>query len=180
MEHMEYISKPTGRPVDLYIFGLAVTGAVFWSLTYFNKRLTALYQLIGMIMFGVALYFLIRYRLTSFRLKIEGKNGVPCNLAAALPCETDFVAERVQGRKSLPLARLSLDRLRSAEVIRGNELKAKANGASLYRYHGDMSPDEGCLLVFDDDGGEVAIFTELSAEMMAHLRKTVADGGVTR
>ncbi len=174
---MEYKSKPTGRPVDFYILGLVLTGGVFWSLTYFQKTLTALYQLVAVVLIGVAMYLLIRYRLTLFCFRIEGKNGVVVDIRTAIPNELDFVAERVQGRKTVPLARLSLSELKRAERVRYEELREAAADASLYKYYADMSPEEGCLLIFADRGRDIAIFTELSHSMMAYMKKIAAENG---
>ncbi len=175
---MKFDSKPTGMPVNLYIFGLAVTGIVFWTLPRFQPELTALYQLVSMLFFAGALYLLIRYRLTVFRLRIEGKNGDAVDLRYAMPSELDFAAERVQGKKILPLARISLDRLKSIDRVRYSELKSAVHGASLYKYYAAMSPEEGYLLIFDDDDRDIAIFTELSSDMFVFLKKITADGGV--
>lgn len=175
--NMEYKSKPTGRPADFYMLGLVLTGGVFWSLTYFQKALTALYQLCAVVMVGVAMYLLIRYRLTIFCLRIECKNGVTVDMRTAIPEELDFVAERVQGRKTVPLARLSLSELKRAERVRYEELREAAADASLYKYYADMSPEEGCLLVFSEAERDIAIFTELSPVMFTYIRKIAAERG---
>lgn len=174
---MEYNSKPTGKPADYYILGLVIAGGALWSLTYFQKSLTALFQLCAVIMFGIAMYLFVRYRLTVFRMRIEVRHGALTSLDTAMPEELDFVAERVQGKKTVPLARLSLDRLRRAEVVRYDKLRDASGNASLYKYHVDMSPTEGGLLVFSDDSGDVALFCELSTDMLVYLKRIAAECG---
>lgn len=171
---MEYNSKPTGKPADYYMLGLVIAGVALWSLTYWYKEFTALYQLGAMVMFGIAMYLLIRHRLTVFRLKIEVKHGSAANLDTAMPDELDFVAERVQGRKTVPLARMSLSKLKRAEIVRCDELRDAAKDTSLYKYYADMSPEEGCLLVFSDEPRDVAVFCELSSDMLICLKKIAA------
>lgn len=168
---MDHKTTPTGRPSDYYIIGLVLAGAVFWSLTYFDGSPVALYQLIAFAMFAAAVYLLIRYRLTVFRLKIEGRNGDVADLALAIPSELDFTVERMLGSKVTPLARLSLAELRSVDLVPYVRLKELGAGKSLYRYQADLDPDEGALLVFETDGKEIAIFTDLPPEMFNFLKK---------
>lgn len=170
---MKYKGKPTGRPADFYVIGLVIGGAVFWSLTYFQKSLVALYQLIAVIMIGVSLYLLIRYRLTSFLIKIEGRNGAETDINTAMPEELDFVVERIRGKTSVVLARLSLSDLKRAETVQYGRLRELTEGASLYRYQANMSPEEGVLLLYRSSERDVAIFTDMSSEMLSFLKVIV-------
>lgn len=174
---MKHKTKPTGKPSDYYVLGLVLGGLVFWMLSGKVRLPAALFQLIALVMFAAALYLLIRYRLTVFCLRIEGKNGSAVEVHTAMPEELDLVIERMRGNGSVALARLSLSDLKRAEVIKYAQLHEKAGGASIYKYQADMSPEEGILLVFGADGRDIAIFTDLPPEMFNFLSKT-ADSNV--
>lgn len=166
---MEYKSKPTGRPSDFYVFGLVVTGIVFWTLPMLESKLTALYQLIAILMFSAGMYLLIRYRLTVFTFVVEGRNGDVVDIRTAMPSELDFVVKKMRGNNPMILARLSLDELKSVETVRYSEVKEKSAGASLFKYHANMSPEETVLVVFGGDDRDIAMTVDLSAEMMTFL-----------
>lgn len=172
---MEYKTTPTGKPSDFYAIGLVVAGAIFWGLTFVQDSLIALYQLIAVIMFGAAMYLLIRYRLTVFRFRIEGRNGADADIRTSMPEELDFVVEKNRGKGAVPLARLSLDELKSVNVVSTESLKESAKELSLFKYHPDMSPDEGVLMVFAGSSKDIGIFSCLSSEMLAFLEKTASD-----
>ncbi len=173
-EVMEHKAKPTGRPSDFYVIGLVLTGAIFWALTLFQESFIALYQLLAIVFFGAAIYLLIRYRLTVFCLRIEGRNGASADIHTAMAEELDFVVEKIRGKGRVPLARLSLDQLDRVDVIPYSDLKKLPGVASLYRYQADMSPEEGTLMIFKNEDRDIAIFTDLSPEMMKFLKKTVS------
>ncbi|MBE6708529.1 MAG: hypothetical protein E7578_04715 [Ruminococcaceae bacterium] len=172
---MEYKTKPTGKPSDFYAIGLVVTGAIFWRITFVQDSLIALYQLLSVIMFGAAMYLLIRYRLTVFSFRIEGRNGAVVDIRTAMPEELDFVVGKMRGKGAVPLARLSLDELKSVKTVSTELLKDKARELSLFKYHPDMSPDEGVLIVFSGGAKDIGIFSCLSSEMLAFLEKTASD-----
>ena len=169
---MEYKTKPTGRPSDYYAIGLALIGIIFWGLTAVQDSFIALYQLIAVIMFGAAMYLLIRYRLTVFRFRIEGRNGADADIYTSMPEELDFVVEKMRGKGAVPLARLSLNEIKSVKVVPADSLKENAKELSLFKYHPDMSPDEGVLMVFAGGTKDIGIFSCLSSEMFAFLEKT--------
>lgn len=170
---MEHTSKPTGCPSDFYALGLVIAGVILWVISSYQKSFTALYQLIAVVMFGAAMYLLIRYRLTVFRFRIEGLNGATVDISTAMAEELDFVVEKLRGKTGVALARLSLDKLRRAEIIPYSSLKEVTAKASLFRYHADMSPEEGMLLVFKNEGRDIAIFTTLPDDMSSFLKKIV-------
>ncbi len=172
---MEYKTKPTGKPSDFYAIGLCLTGVIFWILTIVQNSFIALYQLIAVIMFGAAMYLLIRYRLTVFRFRIEGRNGADADIHTAMPAELDFVVEKMRGKGAVPLARLSLDELKSVKTVSVESLKDTAKELSLFKYHPDMSPDEGVLIVFSGGAKDIGIFSCLSPEMFKILEKTASD-----
>ncbi len=168
---MKHKTKPTGKPADYYVLGLIPGGIVFWILAGKVRLPAAIFQLVALCMFAAALFILIRYRLTVFSLRIEGKNGSAVDVHTAMPHELDLVIERMRGNGAVALARLSLDLLKWAEVIKYDRLKEIAGGASVFRYQADMSPEEGILLVFRMDGRDVAIFTDLPPEMFNFLKR---------
>ena len=168
---MQYETKPTGKPSDYYMLGLGLGGIAFWIISEYVQKLAALFQFLAIVMFALGLFILLRYRLTTFRLRIEGKNGAAVDVSSALPEELDFVIDRMRGKNPVTLARLSLDNLKRAETVRYGDLADAAKGASLYKYQADMSPDEGVLLVFKADGADVAIFTDMPPEMIGFLKR---------
>ena len=157
------------------MIGLGLGGIAFWIIANYGKAFTALYQLISISMLAVAMFILIRYRLTVFCLRIEGKNGTAVDVSSAMPEEPDFVVERMRGKTTVALARMSLDCLRRAEVVKYDRLRDAVSGATVYKYQADMAPDEGCLLVFSLDGSKVAIFTDMPPEMFNFLKKTACE-----
>ena len=167
---MKHKTRPTGKPADYYVLGLIPGGIVFWILAGKVKFPAAILQLVALCMFAAALFILIRYRLTVFCLRIEGKNGSAVDVHTAMPHELDLVIERMRGSGSLALARLSLDLLKRAEVVKYDRLKEITEGASVFKYQADMSPEEGILLVFRENGRDIAIFTDLPPEMFNFLR----------
>ena len=154
------------------MFGLGLGGIAFWIISNYGKAFTALYQLISISMLALAVFILIRYRLTVFCLRIEGKNGAAVAVDTAMPEELDFVVERMQGKTTVALARLSLSDLKRTEIIKYDRLRDAANGATVYKYQADMTPDEGCLLEFTVDGNRVVIFTDLPPDMFNFMKKT--------
>lgn len=172
--HMKYKTSPTGKPCDYYVIGLVLAGLAFWLLTNYGKSFSALLQLVSLCMFAAALFLLIRYRLTVFCLRIEGKDGAAVDVKTAMAEELDIVIERMRGKSYVTLLRLSLCHLTQAESISYGQLKEKAKsiGASVFKYQADMSPDEGCLLVFRNGDDIAAIFTDLPPEMFNFLKKT--------
>ncbi|MBQ7826796.1 MAG: hypothetical protein IJ386_00850 [Clostridia bacterium] len=173
---MKHKTSPTGKPADYYVIGLILGGLAFWLLTKQAASFAALFQLVSLCMFAAALFILIRYRLTVFHLRIEGKDGAAVDVHTAMPEELDLVIEEKRGKRYVTLARLSLVDLKRAEVVKYSKLRetVKTKGASVFKYQADMSPEEGCLLIFDHRGDTVAIFTDLSSEMLGFLKK-VAD-----
>jgi len=167
---MEYKAKPTGRPSDYYVIGLFGAGGIFWILPNFQKSFAAFYQFIAILMFSAAMYLLIRYRLTVFRFRVEGRNGDGFDIRAAMPEELDFVVEKSRGKGSLALARLSLGQLKSVSAVVYKELHDLTKDASLYKYYADMSPDEVVLVIFDDGERDIAMAVDLSQEMINFLK----------
>lgn len=172
---MKHKTSPTGKPADYYVIGLVLGGLAFWLLTRQVPHLAALFQLVSICMFAAALFILIRYRLTVFHLRIEGKNGDAVDLHTAMPEELDLVIEENRGKRYVTLLRLSLCCLTGADIVKYSELQkiAKEKGASVFKYQADMSPEEGCLLIFDNHGDKAAVFTDVSPEMMSFLKRTV-------
>ena len=169
---MQYKTKPTDKPSDYYMFGLGLGGIAFWIISSYGRMLTALFQFISIAMLAFALFILLRYRLTSFCLKIEGKNGAAADVSCAMAEELDFVVERLRGKNPVTLARLSLGDLKRADVVRYSDLATAAKGASLYKYQADMSPDEGVLLIFGTEDTNIAIFTDMPGDMRDLLKRT--------
>lgn len=167
---MKYKSVPTGKPADLYIIGSLAAGGVFVLLPYFNKRLSALYQLAAAVLFGFGVYLLIRYRLTVFCYGIEGKN-IDTELSTAVPEELDFTVERVIGKKSVTVARLSLSELRSVEIVKYEALREYSRKAALYKYQSDLEPESGCLLLFENGERDTAVFAVFPTELTEYLRR---------
>lgn len=174
---MKYKSVPTGKPADLYIIGALAGGGVFMLLPYFNEKLTALYQLASVVLFGIGVYLLIRYRLTVFCYGIEAKDA-SVSLCSALPEELDFTVERVIGKKSVTVARLSLSALRSVESVKYGDLREYSKTASLYKYQSDMEPESGCLLLFEDGERDTAVFAVLPPELENYLREAAEQNRV--
>ena len=168
---MEYKTKPSGHPSDYYAIGLVITGIVFWAVTFIHDSYIALYQLASVLCIGAAMYFLIRYRLTVFRFRIEGRNGSDVDIRAAMAEELDFVVEKMRGKDGVAMARLSLDQLKSAKTVKYVELKELTKEMSLYRYHPNMSPEEGALIVFSDRERDIAIFTDIPTDILAFLER---------
>ena len=164
---MKYRGVPRGGAVDFYIVGLLAGGVAFWLLAGYGKAPTALFQLFAVTMIGAGLYLFIRYHLTVFEVALELRNPeVQTEFRVAMPCEIDLTVSRVKGKRTITQARLSLGDLKSAEKMTSDKVKESVNGASLYRYNTDMSP-EGMLFIFcSEDDRDIALFTDLLPDKM--------------
>ncbi len=171
---MVFELKPTDKTALFYIIGCLIGGAALWTLPYAGVPYTALWQAISITLLCAAVFMLIRYRLTSFRMKLTRKNDDAAVSDTDNLSNTDFVVERARGKRYVTECRLSLDTVRQARRIKTAELKILTDGFSLYRYTVNPGPEEGVLLKFYANGERIALYTDMPDSMLASLADAAA------
>lgn len=190
---MQYRGTPKGGASDLIFAGLAAAGVILWVLAGFKGMPAAVLQALAICAATVAIYILIRYRLTLFEVRLGLCEGADARtVGEAAPEELELSVFRIKGSKIMPLARLGLDELLRQETVPAGDVKERARGASLYRYNTDMSPKKGLLLIFDGgegdggegdggDGGDIALYLDsLPEEMMAVICRCIRENSMNK
>lgn len=132
------------------------------------------WQLIGFCAWAACTYILIRFVLTRYTYHIicpSLTNDHP------LPWEMDFVVEKAQGSRGLPMCQLALKDLKALFFVGKNDYRTVPDflpyrSARFYNYCVNPSSPEAWMLVFESAEGEFdAILVEPGAEMLAYLNR---------
>ena len=132
------------------------------------------WQLAGMLGWGGCAYVLVRYVLTSYTYCVAPHSPYAEH---PLPWEMDFTVDRVQGKRPLPMIRVSLKQLKDIFYVGNKDYRTLAEfidyrGARVYNYTVNAKCKNRYRVVFASDEGEHhAILFEPSGEMAAYLNQ---------
>lgn len=136
------------------------------------------WQLAGMLGWGGCAYILVRFVLTGYTYRIE-----PHSPYAEHPLlwEMDFTVDRVQGKRPLPMIRVSLKQLKDIFYVGDQDYRTLSEfidyrGARIYSYTVNASRKNRYMIVFSAGEDEYhAILFEPNAEMLACLNRAKAE-----
>lgn len=140
---------------------------------------TGYWQLAGMVAWCGCAYVMVRYILTSYTYRI-----VPRSLDTdhPMPWEMDFVVNRVQGGRSVPMVRMSLEYLTELIYVGDKDYRSlpeyvNYRDAKIYVHVVNASCKDRYMAVFTAPGGEHhAVLFEPSQQMAAYLNEIKGKG----
>jgi len=130
------------------------------------------WQLAGMVAWVACAYLMIRYVLISYTYRIAPRSP---DAEYPLPSEMDFTVYRVQGRRSVPMIKVSLETLADLIYVGDKDYRALPEftdyrGARVYDYTVNASRKDRYMVVFRaQDGEHHAVLFEPDARMAAYL-----------
>ncbi|MBQ9120959.1 MAG: hypothetical protein IJY12_01190 [Clostridia bacterium] len=170
---MEYTPKNENKKMRVLATVLFFGGLVCLILSPASFLVPQGYwQLAGMGAWCVCAYLLIRYVLTSYTYRI-----VPRSLdnEYPLPWEMDFTVDRAQGKRSVPMVRMSLEYLSDIFYVGDKDYRALPEfldyrDSKVYIHTVNASYKNRYMAVFTSPGGEHhAILFEPDQKMVAYL-----------
>ena len=130
------------------------------------------WQLAGMIAWVGCAYLMIRYVLTSYTYQIAPRSP---DAEYPLPSEMDFTVYRVQGSRSVPMIKVSLETLVDLIYVGDRDYRALPEfadyrGARVYDYTVNASRENRYMVVFRSRDEEYhAVLFEPDAKMASYL-----------
>ena len=132
------------------------------------------WQLVGMVCWGACAYILVRFVLTAYIYRIEPHSPYAEH---PLAWEMDFTVDRVQGKRPLPMIRVSLKQLKDVFYVGNEDYRTLPEyidyrGARVYNYAVNANRKNRYMIVFSAGEEEYhAVLFEPSGEMLAYLNR---------
>ena len=154
---MHHVPKPQNKKPQMITTVSVAVGIAVFLLAPILPAGQAIAQAAAFVLFGVGLYFAIRYLFTSFSYAVE---------------EGDFTVQKSQGRRvGSAEARLALDELAYFAPLQhgkiSKDVRAKYSTMQIYNYTVTYRPDGAYLAVFVDAADNaIGVIIEPSGEMV--------------
>ena len=165
---MYYEPKPQNRKPQILTAVSVAAGSAVFLLAPILPAWQAILQAAAIVLFGVGLYYSLRYVMTSFSYAIEPSDGAGGE---------DLVVRKSQGRRiEIIEARLALDEMVCFTPLErgkiGKDVRAKYPAMRVYNYTVTYRPDGAYLAVFVDAADNViGVILEPNAEMVTLFRE---------
>lgn len=181
---MTYSPSPRLRTVRFISAALLIPALAAYMFSLYGSSRALPLQLCALVLVCAEVYILIRYRFTRITYTLKPKSfsdeDIYGNDITSMPTRSvDFTVKKAQGqREGAVECILSLDLLSDMIELSPDdtlkEVRSLHKNASLYIYTVSIGKCARQALIFDDDGAQYCIITELSEEMIDYLRIVVA------